>query len=409
MGAMLSSSLSGVRMGALHSKERIIGISKCMEAYTIGVRRILHSMPELGWEEEKTLSYIITQIQAIAATSDLRISLEIKEGGIWVDVDVDPHKPRLLFRADVDALPIEEETGLPFASKHPGVMHACGHDCHSAMLLGALKAIGESLIIPELNLRFVWQRSEEYTSYRSGGKTLVKEGVCEDVDAAFALHISSIETAGLFSSKPGIFMANSAQIQFGIVCSGGHVMRPEIGSNAIYIMNDIQNALRGFEGLFFPPNEPIAFVPSIARAGGAANIRPAHADMCFAIRNFLTTDKRAKFVQAVKEKILTIAKSYPTGDLSYFTFHEGYPPLSNDDNEYRRVDDLLTDQGFKTKQSGLVFAGEDFSYYLKEVPGSFWVLGARQEPAWDHHTSRFNPDERYLWQGVAFWLALATH
>ena len=287
-------------------------------------------------------------------------------------------------------------------------MHACGHDCHSAMLLGAFKAIAQGYVKPKTNIRFVWQRAEEFTGDRSGGEKLLQEGVCNGVDFSYGLHISSIEKAGTFSSRAGVYLANAAQIRFTVECSGGHVMRPDLGSNAIYLMTDILNSLRGFEGLFFPPDEPIAFVPSIARSGKTSNIRPNQAEICLAVRNFLPKDRRNQFVEAVKKKINSVVSSYPTAKVSTFNFYEGYPPLKNDFDHYHFINDLLKDSKFTTREAGLAFAGEDFAYYLEKTPGAFWILGARQEPLSDHHSSTFNPDESTLWQGVNFWLLLTT-
>lgn len=397
MGAQLTYRLEGV-----------VDIAKYLEPYTLNMRHAFHEIPELGWEEEKTLALIEEEIRSIVRRSRLSYEIVHKEGGLWVDLHIHPNKPRVLFRADIDGLPIQEDTGLPFTSTHPGKMHACGHDCHSAMLLAAFKAIALEYIESDVNIRFVWQRAEEFTALRSGGQRLVEEGVCEDVDYAYALHISSTEQPGLFQSRQGVMMANSAQIRIGIACSGGHVMNPEIGSNAIYIMTDILNTLRGFENLFFSPDEPIAFVPSIAQSGVTANIRPAQAEMCFALRNFLPEKERNRFVRAVKEKVYAITKTYPTARVSQFTLIPGYPPLHNDPENVRNVEQALLNMNFQTATADRLFAGEDFSYYLQRVPGSFWNLGMRNHTVSDHHSSKFNPDERYLWQGVAFWLTLLS-
>jgi len=385
----------------------IIDIAKYLEPITLKYRREFHSIPELGWEEEKTLALLETTLLKLINNSDLNFEVVHKTGGIWIDLTIDPELPRVLFRSDIDGLPIEENTNLPYSSKHVGKMHACGHDCHIAMLLSAFQAIAEGYITPQINLRFVWQRAEEYAQMRSGGERLVEEGVCANIKHAYGLHISSIKEAGVFFSKPAAFLANTVLIKSEIECSGGHVMSPNLGSNAIDIMTNILNTLRGFEKLVFDPEEPITFVPSIAKAGIGTNIRPNSAQMCFALRNFLPPSEKNRFIKAIREKINTIIKGYPTANVSLFEVSEGYPVLVNQPKNYTFVKNTLTQAGFQTEQSNRVFAGEDFAYYLKEVPGSFWCLGAKQGAGWDHHTPKFNPDERYLWQGVAFWLHLS--
>jgi amidohydrolase len=373
----------------------------------IKIRREFHQIPEASWKETKTIEHILLYLQSFKLHSKYKYEIKENNGGIYVDLEIDESLPWILFRADIDGLPIVEETNLSFSSKHPGFMHACGHDCHTAILIIALKAITLNLVTPKSNIRFVWQRAEECGKIPSGGYLICKEGILNNISKVYGLHISSTLENGVFSSRKNIMMANSSYIEFTIHCSGGHVMRPDLGSNAISLMSDLLSHLKGFEKLFFGPDEPIAFVPSIARAGDTSNIRPNSAYFCFAIRNFLQKEKLDAFAKAIRQKIETITKLYPTAELSDFQFHSGYPSLANDPENYEFVKQLLEVEGFTTNESPLMFSGEDFSYYLNEIEGSFWCLGAKKEPVYDHHTSKFDPDESSLWQGVAFWLGIA--
>ncbi|MBS0585857.1 MAG: amidohydrolase [Verrucomicrobia bacterium] len=392
------------------SREAIFSFALAFEEYTIKTRRALHQIPELGWEEEKTLATILKEIQKAAKNSIYTINIVHKEGGIWVDLLVDPSLPHLLFRSDIDALPIEEETNLPFSSKHPGKMHACGHDCHAAILLTAFTILAKNLLAPRANIRFVWQRAEEYNLCRSGGEKLLEEGVVEGIDHAYGLHINPTTSIGTFFSKPGRMMANSSQINCTIECSGGHVMYPDRGSNAIYIMIDIQNSLRGLEGIYFKPTEPIVFVPSIAQAGVASNVRPNRAELTFALRNFLPEEERDHFVSIIKEKIHAITATYPTALVSRFSFIPGYPSLTTDPENFYFVQDLLLKNGLVASETPPLFCGEDFAYYLQKVPGSFWCFGTKQEgETYDLHTSKCNPNEKALKLGVFFWLLLSQN
>ena len=386
----------------------IAEIAKSLEAYTISLRRAFHKIPEPSWKEEKTIAFLQSELNKIVKNSCYSTQIIHAKGGVWVDLIVEPHLPWLLFRADLDALPIEEETGLTYSSEHKGYMHACGHDCHTAILLASFHALATQMVIPKSNIRFVWQRAEECGTNPSGGSMLVREGVCKGIDYAYGLHISSTLDSGAFYSRQNLMMANSSYIEFTISCSGGHVMRPDLGSNAISMMGDLLNHLKGFEKLYFGPDEPIVFVPSIATSGSKSNIRPNSASFCFAIRNFLSLEKRGAFVEAIKKKIEAITSLYPTATLSSFQFTPGYPALFNNPENHTFVAKSLKDEGFQTRENALLFSGEDFAFYLNEVPGSFWCFGAKQEPLYDHHTSKFNPDEKTLWQGVAFWLTLAS-
>lgn len=384
-----------------------LAVSTSLESYTISLRRELHKIPEPSWREEKTLALISIELDKISKESLYPSYITKRNGGIWVDLLVDEQLPFILFRSDIDALPIKEETNLFYSSIHEGYMHACGHDCHTAMLLTAFKAIASGLIFPKSNIRFVFQRAEECGENPSGGSMLVEEGVLKNIDFAYGLHISSTLESNVFYSRKDLMMANSSYIEFEINCSGGHVMRPDLGSNAISLMTDILSHLKGFEKLFFPPNEPIVFIPSIARAGAKSNIRPNTAYFCYAIRNFLPTVKREEFIHAVAEKIEMITKLYPSAKLSEFKVNNGYPALYNNSENYKFVENALREELLQTASSPILFSGEDFAYYLKETPGSFWLLGAKQNPIYDHHTSKFNPDESTLKTGVAFWLTLA--
>ena len=390
------------------NKEDILSLSLDKQEFTVEMRHKLHEIPELQWKEEKTLAFIENEIEKILKSSKIPMLFQKKEGGIYVDVNLSPEYKRLLFRADIDALPIEEQTGFSFSSKHEGIMHACGHDCHAAMLLGTLKALAEGLVSPFNNLRLVWQRAEEIDTAQSGGSRLVDEGILDGVSFCYGLHISSTEEYGTFISRPGYFMCQAGQLKIEIECSGGHVMRPEFGSNGIDIMTDIHTSLRGFELRKLGPNEIISFVPSISKAGTASNIRPGHAEMWYAVRNFLSEERIEEFIAAIKYRIELIVKSYPKARLATFTYYPGYPPLINDPENYTFIKSLINSAGMQTHTVPFLFSGEDFSYYLENRVGSYWCLGAKKGERTDHHTATFNPDESVLWQGIAFWLLIAT-
>lgn len=373
----------------------------------IALRRKLHKIPELGFEETKTLALILSHIKSYSKDALYPIQIHESEGGIWVDLEVNKDLPWILFRADMDGLPIEEKTGLPYASVHPGRMHACGHDCHSSMLLIAFKCICNGLVVPNSNIRFVWQRAEEITTRESGGKKLVKKGVCRGIMAAYGLHISSVDDFGIFYSRKGPLMCNSDHLSFTVEASGGHVMNPHIGSNAIDILADIHMSLRGFDRTILGPNEPIAFVPSISHAGDTPNIRPNTASFTYSLRNILSQERLEMFLNSIQEKIEAIVSAYPKAFLSSFTFTRGHPQLINTPSKVDKVEEALQKEGYLTAEFDLLFAGEDFAYYLQEVPGAFWSIGAGKSERHDHHTPHFNPSEDALEYGVNFWLTLA--
>lgn len=392
----------------LSIQEHVQCLAKSYQEYTLLIRRHLHQHPELSWKETQTIAFLKAEIHKILEGTHLTSCLEEKRGGLILDLTVDPCYDRLLLRADIDALPIQEETDLPFQSHHDGVMHACGHDFHAAMLLGALKAICEHPMLMRHNLRFVWQRAEENPVVDSGGKVLVREGVLKNISKVYGLHITSKEETGKFLSRPGPMMSNSSHLHFKIKCMGGHVMHPDKGSNAIDIMTDIHMHLRGLILSSLGPKEPISFVPSISHAGAAPNIMPNQGYATYSFRNFLSHDKRTQFIQKLNDRLLSLIRLYPDARLESFEFCPGHPLLENYLDEYEISKELLVNQGFITATTRLMFSGEDFAYYLQKCPGCFWLLGAAQGQEFDHHTSLFNPNEEVLWMGVLFWILLAS-
>jgi amidohydrolase len=380
------------------------------ETYVRAIREALHRIPELRFEEQETLALIRRELDRLAGAAPGRLQIRELEGGLVADLDVepavDPARERLLFRADVDGLPVPEGTGLPYASIHPGKMHACGHDAHAAMLLGALRALMRE-VQPAHHLRFVWQRAEENPITESGGAMLVREGVCDGVDRVYGLHVDANAPAGRFGCRPGPYMANSDRVRIEITCQGGHVARPHHGSNAADIAVDVCVTLRGFPLRVLGPLDPVSFVPAVVRAGSASNVRPDTAELWFAARNFLDAERRAWFHARLREEIEGVVRRYADAHVTV-TSIEGHPSLVNTPGEVERVQARLRAHDQEVAEEDLRFGGEDFAWYLRARPGCFWFLGVHQAGSADHHAPRFNPDPAVFWRGVHYWLLLAT-
>lgn len=406
-------------------KDLIAEIRKAAESigpWVIETRRRLHRIPEPRWQESKTITEIKAIIEEIVAgvvfPDHFRKTITILDfqGGLVVDFWQPGMLPgRRLFRADVDALPIVEETGLPFApdpsGDHTKYMHACGHDAHTAMLLGFLKLVADRKIEPTHHLRLVWQRAEENPIDTSGGDMLVNgEGVCEDIMSAHGLHVwaSTDGTPGVFKSRPGAMLANSDRIHIQVKCTGGHVARPQDGSNAIDVGNSIVNSLSGFDRRFLGPLEPCSLIPAVFKAGEASNVRPARVELWFACRNVLSEDKRTAFAEAIEARVRNVVAGFADAEIEEFTYVRGHPALMNTPESVEEVSALLTGADMKVEGMDLEMGGEDFAHYLRKCPGSFFMLGAHKEGAGDHHTPTFDIDEDVLWMGVFYWSLLAT-
>ena len=387
-------------------------IAQDMQDYVVGIRRVLHTKPELRWEEEETLKLIKSAIENLFFKFKDGVQIHNMKGGIYVDVTFDLSFDRILLRSDVDAVATPENTGLPFASQNPGVSHACGHDTHIAMMLGAMKAIANGSVKPKYNLRFVFQRAEENPVTESGGASLVKEGVLDGIVRAFALHIfvEDKAKAGQFQTRRGQFLSNSGRMKITVNCEGGHVAKPHNGSNATDIMIDIGVALRGFALSFLGPNERTSFVPASLNSGdpNSSNIRPGEATIWYAVRHFLPSDKAQEFVNAIMNKVLSVVSGYPDAKVN-FEYFPGHPSLTNDPETTGKVMTILSKAGEEVVEIDPIFGGEDFAHYLNVIPGNAMMLGAYQEGSGGHHSSTFNPDESILWKGVLYWLLLATN
>lgn len=379
--------------------------------YVRNIRRTLHQTPETRWEESVTLNIVRNLIADMKSTFNPPILVHEYRGGLVVDFTTDRTAKRVLFRADVDALPIQEQTGLPFASKIPGKMHACGHDIHTAMLLGAMEAICRGTVMPTTNLRFVFQRAEENPGTSpnptSGGDTLVQEGVVNDISAAYMLHIAPGREAGTFCSRAGAFLGNSGRIGMKIKTAGGHVAKPSEGSNALWIAQEIMNAMNSFGPRHLPGHELGGLVPAILHSGTASNVMPSEAALWYSCRTMLPRDQHAIFLEKIQAEVRAIVGRFPDSSVD-FTSILGHPCLINDEESFVKVRAKLEGAGHRVDIHEPILGGEDFAYYLQKVPGSAWLLGAHQAGCGSYHTPTFNPDESVFWQGVLFWLLLAT-
>ena len=259
-----------------HADQQVVTAARAVTEYTIDIYRRLHRIPELRWQEKKTLALISDEIRAlsmIAATNAIRAKEYSFEGGLVVDITPfsTDEEDVLLLRADIDALefknakgkPLDEATGLPYASQHPGLMHACFHDCHAAMLLGFFRAVAEGLVKLKRRLCLVWQQAEENPITESGGAKLVRQGVMKCATEAYALHMDPRQPVGTFISFPGAMLGNSDRlkvifqgpspeiqsesvVQVEIKASGGHVARTGHGDiNSLRVAQQIFNVVCG--------------------------------------------------------------------------------------------------------------------------------------------------------------------
>ena len=383
--------------------------------YVIGLRRELHRIPETRFETKGTRDVILREIKYLASsclgTCRFGIPRESK-GGIVFDIDVPGCTDRILFRADFDALLIEEDTGLEFSSANKGVSHACGHDAHVAMLMGFLKSVSDGKLVPVHNLRIVFQDGEENPGVppetESGGEILVREGVTESVSYVYTLHVlvDNNSRNGVFISRGGAMLANTGRICMKINSTGGHAGMPDTGVNALRVVRNVMDRLDLLRLEIAGSIGDVALEPVILNAGKSSNVMPSGAEMWYSFRSLIPREQHLEISNRIVSEIKKTASDM-NAEIDAVSM-PGAPLLVNDHDEFKRVFKLLNVNGQKAVEAPPMLGGEDFAHYLYRVPGVVFWLDAGQEGTGKQHTPKFNPDENVLWKGVHFWMLLAV-
>jgi len=373
----------------------------------VELRRRIHTEPELG------LQLPLTQAKVIDALSDL--DLEIKTGiavsSVVATLTGDGPGPTIVLRGDMDALPMPEDSGEPFASEHPGVMHACGHDSHVAMLAGAARLLHSRRADLRGSVKFLFQPGEEG---HHGARYCIEEGLLADpeVDAAFALHILPNRPSGTFATRPGPIMAAADVVKITVTGQGGHASMPHGATDPVPVACEIVTALQTMITRTVDAFKPAVLTVAKISAGTTNNVIPEEAELVGTLR---TVDERTREeVHESIERLATgIAGAHGCG--AVLEIDRGYPVTVNDPDfaafATRVLGDLVGPANVKTMAAPIMGA-EDWSYVLQEVPGAMVFLGAcpdGQEPKTAHacHSNRMRLDEEAMAVGIAAHAAIA--
>ncbi|MGV9673442.1 MULTISPECIES: amidohydrolase [unclassified Gordonia (in: high G+C Gram-positive bacteria)] len=358
----------------------------------IGWRRRIHATPELSRQEVATTELVMTEL-ATLGLSPRRLPL-----GTGVVCDLGPATgPRLALRADMDALPITEHTGLPFSSTTDGVSHSCGHDAHTAILLGTAAVLASAPALP-VGVRLIFQPAEEVMP--GGALDAVAAGVTEGVSRIFALHCDPRLPVGSVGLREGALTSAADHIELQLRSPGGHTSRPHLTGDLVYAMGTVITGLPGILSRRIDPRSGTVMAWGAAHAGNAPNAIPQEGQLRGTVRTgeHLTWAEMEPLVRSVVGELLApLGVSY---DLSYF---RGVPPVVNDATAIemltRSVAAIGEDAVADTPQSP---GGEDFSWYLEQVPGAMGRLGVWSGfgPQVDLHSPNFDIDERALDVGV---------
>lgn len=367
-------------------------------AYMIEMRRHLHRMPELSLQEQETAAFIREQLKALGYEP-----VAIADTGTYTDFIVDPEKPWLLFRADIDALPVTEETGLPFASEHPGKMHACGHDGHTSMLLGAARAFKLGELKSAYNLRFAFQPAEEMYG---GAARMIAAGVLpEHLAGAFGFHLWPQVPYGKFGWRKGTLMASNDRFTITITGKGAHAAMQNVGKNALQAGAMLALELPRLSSRILSPSRAALIFVGTMNAGSGYNIVADRCTMEGTCRA-LTPEDRDAIEAGIKELASGIAALY--GVQIEVEYVRQYPPLLTHESAADEIRKIFPENLLWEAPEPFMTA-EDFAYFTEKVNGGMLLLGTgREDYPNPLHSSRFTFDENLMALGVKAYGILAN-
>ncbi len=353
-------------------------------------RRHIHANPELSRTEFATTEFVSSWLTKAG------LSWEPLPGGTGLICDIGPDGPRIGLRADMDALPLQEFTGLSFASTVPGVSHACGHDAHTAMLLGTALALAD-VDLP-VGVRLVFQPAEEVMP--GGAIDVVATGAMEGVERIFALHCDPRLEVGRVGVRVGAITSAADTVELVLDSPGGHTSRPHLTSDLVYAIGTVITGLPGLLSRRIDPRTSTVMVWGAVSAGKAPNAIPQTGMLTGTVRtgDHATWSLLEPMVREIVDGLLA-----PTGVRYQLNYKRGVPPVVNDEQSTRMFEDAIRTTGpdalADTLQSG---GGEDFSWYLEEIPGAMARLGVWSGVGeqLDIHQPTFDLDERALAVGV---------
>lgn len=380
----------------------IVEADKSLSDQIIEWRRDFHRHPELSLEEKRT-SGIVAQF---LRSCGMHVKENVNGYGVVADLIGAENGPTIAFRADMDALPIQEETGLPYASEVPGVMHACGHDGHTAILMGAAKLLSSQKDKLGGNVRFIFQPAEEVNP--GGAKGMIQEGVLNGVDAVFGLHLWSELPSGTFRTYYGPMMAATDRFIIEVEGKGGHGAMPHKTIDSIVVASNLVMSAQQIVSRSIDPLESGVITFGMLNSGTAFNIIANKAVLEGTTRSF-TPEVRETLQKKLIELTDSLAKFH--GATINVDYQCGYPAVINHDREVDVILDVAKGV-FGPENTGMMkpnMVGEDFSYYLREIPGAFCFVGAGDpnKQMYPHHHPLFQIDDSVLPLGAEWFYRLA--
>jgi carboxypeptidase Ss1 len=372
---------------------------KRLEPRIVEIRRTIHQKPELAYHETATAALVARELRALG------IEVKTRVGGTGVvGVLRTGKKGRVVaLRADMDALPLQENVDVEFRSKRKGVMHACGHDTHVAMLLGAAMLLVKHRRDLSGDVKFLFQPAEEEGG-RGGARPMIEAGAMEDphVDNVFGLHISADLLSGSFGVRGGPFMARPDSLRIRVIGRGGHGAAPHKTVDPVYVAAQVTIALQGVSSRMVNPIRPFVISICSVHGGTKDNIIPDEVVLEGTMRT-LDSGTRHKAIRDIRQAVASTCNAYGARCEVEFK-KDPYPVTYNDERAAERVMKVLKGiRGTRTRVMDQRLGAEDVSRFLRKAPGVFYYLGTNNPAkgcAAPNHSSRFKVDEDVLKYGA---------
>ena len=373
---------------------------KDIEKNIIDWRRDFHQYPELGFDEHRTSKIIGEALKEMGLAPQMNVG----KTGVTADLTFG-EGPTIALRADMDALPMQETSGLDFSSKHDGVMHACGHDGHMAMLLGAAKVLTQNGDSFNGTVRFIFQPAEEGAG---GARYMIEDGCLDGVDEIYGIHVWNYQPVGEVGITDGPVLAAADMFEINIKGIGGHGAAPQGTIDAVVVASHLVQALQTIVSRNTNPLESTVVTIGTINGGHNFNIIADEVTLSGTARAY-TEENRNLIKTRMAEIIDGVAKTF--GAEISFDYEDGYPPTINHTDPTNKV--LKAAERVVGEKAGMPYlsmGGEDFSYYLQKIPGCFFFVGSAPNDQklfeTPHHCSHFTMDERALLVGPSIYLNL---
>ncbi|NOZ74754.1 MAG: amidohydrolase [FCB group bacterium] len=372
-----------------------------LKASIIATRRDIHQHPELAFDLPRTSGLVAERLRELGLT----VETGIGKSGVVGHLQGAQAGPVIALRADMDALPIQETGDVPFKSKNDGIMHACGHDGHTAMLLGTAEILSGMKNRLKGEVRFIFQPAEEGDG---GARYMIADGCLKDVDEIYGLHLWNYQPLGEVGVRSGPILAAADIFEVKLTGVGGHGAAPQGTIDAALVAAEFIQAVQTIISRNINPLDSAVVTIGTVNAGHSFNIIADSARLTGTVRAY-TENNRQLVKQRLEEILAGLEKMF--GVKTILNYEDGYPPTINSPEATAQVITAARKVvGTGTGEPYLSMGGEDFAYYLQKVPGAFFFVGSapadREPMAVPHHCSHFDIDERALLVGPSIMVEL---